>query len=132
MYRGIGVGLAALALTAVLPASAEAATLQPSCSTTGANGTITVPNFSGATDRIDLSYTLYDSKADDHHVRIRLLTKNQAGTVKYWPWRANYDGHGSLKEWDTFADDSSGIFAVGVEVARFEGSSKLNSCTDWS
>jgi hypothetical protein len=130
IYKSMGVSAAALVLGTALPA--EAATLLPSCSTTGANGTIRVDNFNGATSRINLSITVYDSLADGHHVRIRLVTKNSVGTVKNWSWRGNYDGEGTFKTWDTYAEDSSGIFDVGVQVARFEGDSLLNYCTDWA
>ena len=119
-----------IGLISATPASATDATA--SCTTTGATGHATVYNFDGATDKITLNLGVYDSLADGHHVRVRLLTKNYVGTTKYWSWHANYDGAGVGKSWDTTATDSNGIFDVGVQVARFEGDSLLNSCTDWA
>jgi hypothetical protein len=113
-------------------APASAATLLGRCNTTGASGGITVNDFYGATDEINLSMSVDDTAADGHHVRIRLVTKNHAGTVKYWSWHANYDGQGTSKQWKTYAHEDSGIFDVGIQVARYEGSSRLNSCTKWT
>ncbi|WP_432076602.1 hypothetical protein [Streptomyces wuyuanensis] len=72
-----------------------------------------------------------DTKADGHHARVRFLSKNTHGTVKYWGWRSNLDGTGTTKNWSTTASDSSGLFDIGIQVARFEGNTLLNSCTDW-
>lgn len=132
IYKGFGVGIAALVLAAALPASAEADTLTPSCSTTGANGTINVAGFTHKDTHINVWMTVLDTLADGHSVRIRLITKNAAGTYKYWPWHAEYGGKGAYENWTTYADDSGGIINVAAQVARFEGDTMLNSCTDWA
>ncbi|MFB7086850.1 hypothetical protein [Streptomyces sp. NPDC056296] len=119
-----------IGLAGATPASAYE--LYAHCNTTGASGGVTVWDFYGATDRIDLSMSVDDMKSDSHHVSIRLLTKNHAGTVKYWSWHKNTSGNGTSKRWETYAKDDSGIFDVGIQVGRFEGSTMLNSCTDWS
>ncbi|MFE2938609.1 hypothetical protein ACFXKG_05965 [Streptomyces sp. NPDC059255] len=49
-----------------------------------------------------------------------------------WTWRSNTSGANTTKEWATTAQSSSGIYEVGVQVARFEGDTLLNSCTDWA
>ena len=54
------------------------------------------------------------------------------GKTKRWPWRANTKGDGKSREWRTTAKNDRGIFAVGVQVARFEGATILNSCVDWA
>ncbi|GAA2503618.1 hypothetical protein GCM10010276_53620 [Streptomyces longisporus] len=130
--KGVGVAAAALTLAVTLPASAEADTLQPSCSTTGANGTVTVPGFSHKATYIVVALDLYDSLADGHHVRIRLITKDANKNYTYWPWHADYDGKGSSKEWNTSAKDSNGFINVAAQVARFDGDNLLNSCTAWA
>ncbi|WP_282794800.1 hypothetical protein [Streptomyces sp. CC224B] len=130
--RAVGVCATALALSAFLPTTANAATLTASCMTTGANGSVRVPNFHGATERIQVGLTAYDSKADAKQARVRLLTKNASGKITYWSWHAAKGGKGTLKSWKTHAKDDRGIFNVGVQVARFDGSHLVNSCTDWS
>ncbi|MEU6088592.1 hypothetical protein ABZ865_17515 [Streptomyces sp. NPDC047085] len=49
-----------------------------------------------------------------------------------WPWHSLTTGKGDTLTVPTTAQSPYGIVATGVEVARFEGNSKLNSCTDWS
>ncbi|MGW2821493.1 hypothetical protein ACWC24_10870 [Streptomyces sp. NPDC001443] len=126
------VASSALILGVLSATPASASNVFVSCSTTGANGDVSVSNFDGATDTIVLSLGARDTSADGHHVRVRLITKNQAGTIKYWAWHANYNGAGSTQSWDTYAHDESGIFDVGVQAARFEGDTLLNSCTKWN
>ncbi|MFF4605314.1 hypothetical protein ACFY12_21590 [Streptomyces sp. NPDC001339] len=130
--KSLGVGAAALVLTAFLPTTANAATLQPSCGTTGANGNLRVENFGGATDHINVSMTTYDTLADGKNPAIRLLTKNVNGKVKYWAWHVGKGGKGSWGSWKTYAKEDTGIFEVGVQIARFDGGNLVNSCTDWS
>ncbi|MER5468065.1 hypothetical protein [Streptomyces sp. NPDC002685] len=132
VYKGIGISVAALTLAVTLPASAEADTLDPSCSTTGANGTVHVPGFIHGATTIHVGLSVYDSLADGHHVRVRLITKDANKNYTYWKWHANTDGKGALLSWDTTASDGNGIINVAAEVARFEGDTLLNSCTDWA
>ncbi|MET8692869.1 hypothetical protein ABZV65_10015 [Streptomyces bauhiniae] len=130
----LAVGLSASAMLAglITATPASAATLLARCNTTGASGGVTVDNFSGATDEIKFFMGVDDTLADGHHARIRLITKNAAGKNKYWAWHADYGGAGTSKEIRSYAHDDSGIFDVGIQVARFEGSSLLNSCTKWT
>ncbi|MER7224238.1 hypothetical protein [Streptomyces rubradiris] len=74
-----------------------------------------------------------DIASDGHHVRVRLLTSRYTDlSIRYWPWRANYDGYGTAKVWETTVQDAvDGIYNVGVEVATFEGDDRLHYCTDW-
>ncbi|WP_409471235.1 hypothetical protein [Streptomyces sp. HC307] len=132
LMAATSVAASALLLGLFSATPASAATLRGQCSTTGAWGGITVNNFNGATDRIDFSMTISDTSADGHHARIRLKTKNHVGTVKNWSWHANYGGEGHDERVVTYAHDDSGIFSVGIQVARFEGSTLLNSCTEWT
>ncbi|MFV8184266.1 hypothetical protein [Streptomyces sp. AF1B] len=130
MATGIAASAMLAGLISATPASA--ATLLARCNTTGASGGITVDDFNGATDKINFSMGVDDTLADGHHVRIRLITENAAGTHKYWSWHADYNGEGTSTEVNSYAQDDSGIFYVGIQVARFEGSTLLNSCTKWS
>lgn len=127
------VGLAGSAmligLAVATPASAD--DYYAFCNTTGASGGLTVYDYAGATDRIDLGMSVHDLKSDSHHVSIRLVTKNYAGTVKYWSWHKNTSGNGTTKSWKTYAKDDSGIFDAGIQVGRFEGGTLLNYCTKW-
>jgi hypothetical protein len=125
--------LSSVALGTLATASpASAATLLARCNTTGASGGSTVPNFGGATDKISVTMSVDDTLADGHHAKIRLLTKNVNGTIKYWQWHRNDDGAGTSKTWNTTATESTGIFSVGVQVARGVGDTVTNSCTAWS
>lgn len=127
---GAVISAALVGLITATPAAATDANRW--CSTTGATGGIIVYGYDGATTKIVLTINSYDSLADNHHSQVRLLTKNWEGTIKYWPWRANYGGVGTNVSWNTTATESTGIHDVGVQVARFEGSTLLNSCSDWS
>lgn len=93
---------------------------------------MTVYDFSGATDHVRLFIGVTDTRADGHHARVRFLSKDVNGKTKRWPWRANTKGDGKSREWRTTAKNDRGIFAVGVQVARFEGGTILNSCVDWA
>lgn len=107
-----------------------------SCSTTGARGSMgaTVPSgdhWPFMEFKIALSVT--DTSADGHHVRVRLLTKPVGSQQVFtWPWRSNTAGSGETMSVSTTAQAEYGIEHTGVEVARFEGDKKLNSCTDWN
>ncbi|MFE3741268.1 hypothetical protein [Streptomyces sp. NPDC059134] len=81
--------------------------------------------------KVTLSVT--DTSADGHHVRVRFVHKTSGGGVTVpWTWRSNTSGANTTKEWDTTARSTDGIYEVGVQVARFEGDTLLNSCTDWA
>ncbi len=79
-----------------------------------------------------VTLTVTDTKADGHHVRVRYLSKTDPGTTVKWSWHALYDGQGTTLKYPTTARHEYGIVNMGVEVARFEGSKLLNSCTDWA
>ncbi|MFF8315471.1 hypothetical protein ACWGLP_33390 [Streptomyces lydicus] len=126
----LGVGMATLALTALQSATASATTVQPSCHTTGANGTITVRDFHNGVKSINVSLQVDDILPDGKNAGIRLLTTN-ISTVKKWSWHINTKGNGTWQKWKTHATDSSGIGKIGVEVGRFEGNYIRNSCVSW-
>ncbi|MEV1079947.1 hypothetical protein AB0I98_17125 [Streptomyces sp. NPDC050211] len=130
----------AVAATAVLTVAftgqASAAEGTASCSTTGARGSMGANYPSGDNwmyDEFKISLSVSDTSADGHHVRVRLLTK-AVGTdaVTTWKWHSLTSGSGNTLTLSTTAQTSNGIWATGVEVARFEGDTKLNSCRDWS
>ncbi|QFQ98328.1 hypothetical protein F9278_21445 [Streptomyces phaeolivaceus] len=121
---------AALLLTVSMAGSAYADSYR-GCTTTGASGQVRISNWTDPTAKISIHGELTDTKSDDHHARMRLLTQRADGSIHYWPWRKNTGGVGT-STFDTTAEDSDrGIFEAGVEVARFEKDEKLNSCTDW-
>ncbi|MEV3856031.1 hypothetical protein AB0J38_17110 [Streptomyces sp. NPDC050095] len=125
-----GGAVGALALTLTLASPASAGTYAAECSTTGAYGRI-IADYWGADDRLDFYMTVLDSAADGHHARARLITKNVNGTRKNWAWHAATGGSGTSIDLTSYAIDDSGIFDWGVQVARFEGDTLLNSCTEW-
>lgn len=125
-----GTALGALVLTVATSNVAQANPTQAECSTTGAYGYI-YSDFYGADTRLDFSMTVFDSLADGHHVRARLITKDVNGVRKNWPWHANYGGNNTSLDLNSYAINSSGIFDWGVQVARYEGDTLLNSCTNW-
>lgn len=128
--KALGASAAALVLTAILPATANAATVQPSCSATGANGSLRVENFHSGVKKINVSMTVYDSLADGKSAKIRLITQpgNGGEGVKYWPYHTNSDGKGTFKTWKTSATENQGFTKIGVMVTRTGGT----WCSDWA
>ena len=122
--------LGALILTVATSGSAQANPYQAECSTTGAWGYV-YSDWYGADTRIDFQMTFMDTLADGHHVRARLVTSDVNGVRKNWPWHYNYGGNGTYVDVNSYATNSSGIFEWGVQVARYEGDTLLNSCTNW-
>ncbi|GGV48429.1 hypothetical protein [Streptomyces griseoflavus] len=122
---------ATLAVTAISMSPAHAASYRW-CSTTGANGGVTITNWTDPGATVGLSIGLNDTKADGHHVRVRILSEQSNGKVVYWPWRKHMSGADTGQTWNTSASDDRGLFEIGVQIARFEGDKMLNSCTDWS
>ncbi|MCX4640771.1 hypothetical protein OG775_37685 [Streptomyces platensis] len=135
--KALGVSLTALALTASLPATAnaaaasDAARAQKSCHTTGANGMVTIEGFRPGVKRIKVTMSVDDIAADGDEVRVRLLTKLSDGSTKHWPWHANSSGDGTWKQWKTYASDDGGFKGAGLAVARFKGNKFLNGCQNW-
>ncbi|MCL6733172.1 hypothetical protein [Streptomyces neyagawaensis] len=81
--------------------------------------------------KVALSVT--DTVADDHHVRVRFLHKPVGSQQVFtWSWHSLTSGKGDTLTLSTTAQAEGGIAETGVEVARFEGNRKLNSCTDWT
>ncbi|MFF8896798.1 hypothetical protein ACF082_04830 [Streptomyces lydicus] len=120
--------LAPLALTT--PAHADSS-YKAFCNTTGGHGGVTAPSYTGSTDSVYVQMGVYDGSADGHTMRIRLVTKDVNGKNTYWPWHANTKGPGKSLEFTTTANNKSGIFDIGIQVARFEGNKKLNYCSKW-
>jgi hypothetical protein len=131
----LGIG-AALVLTATVSGTAQAATSARSgsitCHTYGATGDMEYDGWSvGTRSTIDLGLSVVDTNADGNHVRIRFVSKYYSGDVHYWGWRSWTGGSGAGQAWYTTAQDSAGMYAIGIQVARFEGSTMLNSKTCW-
>lgn len=125
-----GTALGALVLTVATSGSAQANPMQAECSTTGAYGYV-YSDWYGSDTRIDFSMTFTDMLADGHHVRARLVTTDVNNVRKNWPWHYNYGGNNTSVDVNSYATNSSGIFNWGIQVARYEGDTYLNSCTNW-
>lgn len=120
----------ALVLATANPSSA-ATTRTATCSTTGASGYSKTAWTGDPYGEQSVTLSVKDTSADGHHVRVRYLTQQQSGTTRHWPWRSNTEGKGTTSTWSTTAYSTYGIWGFGVEIARFEGSTLLNSCVDW-
>lgn len=101
------------------------------CATTGAGGRVNTDR-DGADTRVDFEMLFEDTLADGHHARARLITKDVNGVQKNWGWHKDTNGanNGTVR-YVSYAINSSGIFSVGIQVARFEGDAMLNSCSAW-
>ncbi|MFF5039862.1 hypothetical protein [Streptomyces nigra] len=123
-------------LTVAFAGQASAATYTASCSTTGARGSMGATYPTGDQwpyEEFKIALSVTDTSADGHHVRVRLLTKPVGSQqVLTWKWHSLTAGSGETLTVSTTAGSSYGIYETGVEVARFEGDTKLNSCTDWT
>ncbi|MFD4025179.1 hypothetical protein ACFWRV_16920 [Streptomyces sp. NPDC058576] len=130
-FKAAGIAAVTLGATLQLTGSAQAVPLSASCAVVGASAKVNT-NRDGADDRVDFVMYFSDDKADGHHARARLVTKDVNGTVKRWGWHKDTNGanNGTIK-YTSYATNPSGIFFVGVEAAVFEGEKKLDSCTAW-
>ncbi|MEU6538869.1 hypothetical protein [Streptomyces sp. NPDC047000] len=101
------------------------------CSTTGASGTVNTSGWDYGDNSIpSLTLTVWDTESDGHHAQIRLVAQ-YPDTVSFFPWHSNYDGYATSKEFDSYVAAGGSISDVGIQVARYEGSTQLNHCTKW-
>ncbi|MFD9423811.1 MULTISPECIES: hypothetical protein [unclassified Streptomyces] len=130
----VGTTAAALLLVGTVssPAGAAASAVARGCKTGGAIGGATITDWNGPQSEIKIRLQVSDTRADGHHVRVRFISKTSAGATKYWTWRKNYDGNGSVSIWNTTAEDSAGIAAVGAQAGVFEGDDQIDLCTAWT
>lgn len=130
--RAIGIAATTATLTLTMSNSAQAIPLVAQCNTTGAWGQVST-DMDGADDRIDFVLLFGDTLADGHHARARLVTKDVNGVIKRWQWHKDTNGsnNGNVR-YASHAINSSGIFDVGIDAARFEGDTLLNACTQWT
>jgi len=121
------------ALVVAITASPSQAAVQhyASCYTTGSSGSAATTGWDYTDAGIPkVVLKVYDEAADGHHVRVRLVA-SYADSKQYFQWRANYDGYGTYKSWETYVSGSGNIFDVAVQVATYEGNEQLSSCTKW-
>ncbi|MFI5676537.1 hypothetical protein [Streptomyces cellulosae] len=132
MARLASFAIPTLVMAAVVTTPADAApALRAKCATTGAEGD-NLAYWSGTVRTLDFTMSLNDNLADGHHARARLITKDNNGNTRYWAWHSDTDGaNNGWKQFFLTAEDINGITNFGVQVARFEGDTVLNSCTDW-
>ncbi|WP_129841091.1 hypothetical protein [Streptomyces sp. RFCAC02] len=129
---------AASGLFVALAASpAHAADYYRYCSTTGASGSIVVDvEYNGNAGYPDYYVTaesaVTDTSADGHHARVRMVIGLSNGTNVYSDWIKATGGSGT-SAYGTLEEGVNGTFEnVAVQVARYEGSTYLNSCVTWS
>ncbi len=85
-------------------------------------------NITSSTHLDDVQLYVKDTRADGHHVAIRLVTRRFNGTDHYWSWHHLYAGAGTSDSWLTSATDSGGIKLVWREIAVMEGDSIVGNC----
>ncbi|MEV5780252.1 hypothetical protein AB0L42_04400 [Streptomyces sp. NPDC052287] len=126
-----GVAAAAIFATATVT-EASAASGGAACSVTGASGSLAFTNWTAR--HVNISGWVKDTGADGHHVAIRLVSiDDSTGWVTEWPWHSEYDGNGSTASFTTYASPSGDdLDEIGAQVAVFEGSSIVRSCTDYA
>ncbi|MEU5307811.1 hypothetical protein [Streptomyces sp. NPDC021562] len=135
MKKKSRIGLVAagsMLLVGVAASPSQAATTHfAGCDTTGASGTVNTSGWDYEDTSIpSVDLTVWDTKADGHHVAIRLVTAYTDGYI-YFPWHADYDGYATSKEVNSSVAKGGNIFNVGIQVGTFEGNTLLNHCTKW-
>ncbi len=129
LAAGLGI---ALGLGAV-PAHAAGSTYYGTCNTKGASGSIATSGWQrgvGQKSVPSITLKVYDELPDGDHASIRAVAYYADGSKGYYPWHSDYDGYGTYKEFDTsIAAGSKGIWDLGIEVARYDGSKQLNYCS---
>ena len=102
------------------------------CTTTGASGWMSyTEQGTGMFGKFNVSLGVLDQNADGHEVQVRLITTDSDRKRHNWAWHTWYNGAHTGYTWYTTAQSSQGIYSLGVQVARNEGSKLLNSCTAW-
>lgn len=135
LLTAAGSVIAVLTVTATaVPAHAAPAVpiARGSCTATGVKGSVEITDWHGPDATVGVKLTVADTARDNLQVRVRFISKNTHGAVKYWSWRTNPDGSGSSKTWNTTASDPSGLFDAGIEAATFSGGSSVNICRVWA
>ncbi|WP_159038105.1 hypothetical protein [Streptomyces sp. WM6386] len=115
--------VAALAFAAS-PASAADVTASPS----GARGWGSF-DYNSTTSAYSIHMEVQDTKADGHHVRVRVQSLDALHDVSSYAWRYNYNGYGATLGWNTSLTDSNGIAGLRIQVCTFEGDTPLSCDT---
>ena len=120
---------AAVGVVATAVVGPQEATAAPiigtSCSATGVSGKATW-QFSGKTKLVHLRMTVKDTRADGHHVGIRLRTHDGKNRVRDWALHEEFRGKGASHTWSTSASLSAGIKKATVVVLTREGHSNVH------
>jgi ABC-type glycerol-3-phosphate transport system substrate-binding protein len=137
MKKTAGVLAGTLVLTIAGIGSASAAPaddpgpIYTGCSTEGAAASMVIQGWTDPGAKVDVQMEVNDTAKDGRHAAARVVTHTNSGKTKYWPWHANYKGQ-STKLFDLVGYDDEGLWDIGIEVASFNGDTKLYSCTDWA
>ncbi|MFJ8664263.1 hypothetical protein [Streptomyces sp. NPDC093600] len=133
LMTAAGTIAAAFALSVSMSGSAYATVGTAGCGTTGAYGDMYFSNYHGPAATINIKFSLSDTLADGNSVRLRLVSQDVSGIIRYWSWRTNSQGSGTTSRWETTAADSRGLHKIGLEVARFNSNGTYrNGCFDWA
>ncbi|KUN07458.1 hypothetical protein AQI95_10550 [Streptomyces yokosukanensis] len=133
--RAAGAGTAGIALAVAVSGSAHAAAdpEYAGCTTTGASAIVRdIQLTASPSGKHDVHFEISDTAKDGRNARVRYLTQMGNGKTRYWNWHANTGGPGTIVVNTTAQDNDNGIFGVGIQVARANGDTILNSCTDWA
>ncbi|MEU2980659.1 hypothetical protein ABZ678_27825 [Streptomyces hirsutus] len=81
--------------------------------------------YASKTNSNEIYLRLVDTRADGHHVRIRVQSLTPNRVVTNYAWRSVTTGADTAGEWVTSLTDSRGIWALRVQVCVFEKDTAL-------
>src|SRR6478735_1461869 len=98
--------VAAISAGLLMASAPTASAAGTGCTVEGARGSWS-GSWSSSTTLKPLVLSVTDVLADGHHPAVQLVTRNNAGAYKWWPWHHVYGGLGDDGSWSTSATDSS-------------------------
>ncbi|MFF3613499.1 hypothetical protein [Streptomyces sp. NPDC002580] len=129
LRHGLTVGAAAVSALVLTASPAFAGSVYGKA--TGAQGWGDF-SYNSKTSAYNITLSVQDITSDGHHVRIRAQSQDPLRNITSYAWRANYNGYGSTLTWGTSLTDSSGIWAMRVQVCTYEGDTPLSCDTsEW-
>jgi hypothetical protein len=120
--------VAAAAAAALAFAASPASAGDVYAQATGSQGTGDF-SYNSKTSAWRIILAVEDTKSDGHHVRIRAQAMDPLRNVSSYAWRTNHGGYGTELNWSTSLTDSSGIWAMRVQVCTYEGDTPLSCDT---
>ncbi|GAB2607732.1 hypothetical protein GCM10027168_45740 [Streptomyces capparidis] len=126
LRRVLTMGAAAAAALVLSTGTASAGDVYDS--TTGSAGWGDF-SYASKTHAYSIHLRLRDTAADGHHVRIRVQSLDPTRNVTSYTWRSVTTGYNTEGIWSTSLTDTSGIWALRIQVCTFEGDTALSCAT---